>query len=247
MWEYRKNMARLRDLWGYALLVWKNTHEVEIFPRDFHFGNGILWFPMADFLWHSARCVVRWTCHSTNLVFRLLHDGNGCLLFYSTCPTTWRLQQRADGWLVFLFLYIPKIQAYYTWRHAYIEWMNALEWHGMGSYSTLGWLLLGLARSKDSFFFMSIVPWWLSKGVGGFTRSLKIFRTWDWHCTIHTPLTYLLMCVTNEWMICDVLVTWHDDKIFPGSFRSSLISCQHLIRLTSLPTTKPLSYLLLYL
>jgi len=60
------------------------------FPRNFHFSNGILGLQWQIFCGTAADDWFRWAPHSTNLGFRLLHDGNGCLLFYSTCPTTWR-------------------------------------------------------------------------------------------------------------------------------------------------------------
>jgi len=91
------------------------------FPRNFHFSNGILGLQWQIFCGTAADDWFRWAPHSTNLGFRLLHDGNGCLLSILLVPLLGASRQRADGWLVFLFLYIPKNQAYDTGRHACVQ------------------------------------------------------------------------------------------------------------------------------
>lgn len=117
------------------------------------FYNGFARSPMAKFpgrelnpLGHGSW--FGWTfSHSTNL-FRLffLHLGLGfCFLFF-LCLTFGAPfdSEQMDGWLDFLFLYIPKIQAYFTFDGTLVfndcmEWVNfalggggrdRLVWHG---------------------------------------------------------------------------------------------------------------------
>jgi hypothetical protein len=63
---------------------------------------------------------------STNLVFFLdfLHDGNGTLLSIFVVPLFGASfdSEQMDGWLDFLFLTNPKIQAYFTFDdHACVQ------------------------------------------------------------------------------------------------------------------------------
>lgn len=122
--EVRKEMARLTGYDGYALLVWKNTREVEFSSRR-------VFSTATAFLGHSWRnicgydsidlamdCDLRELFPSTGLCFRFFFCmTEGAFAFDSSCPTIWRapfsVASRLGGWLpLHSPLYIPQIQAY---------------------------------------------------------------------------------------------------------------------------------------
>jgi len=90
---------------GYALLVWKNTREMEFsLQTSFRFNNGIPRSLMAKYSWtrldrlrHGSR-VSKDLFPSTELCFRLfLHDGMGlCFLFFLSHYLARLFRQRAD-------------------------------------------------------------------------------------------------------------------------------------------------------
>jgi len=78
---------------------------------------------------------------STNLVLRLLHDGNGLYVFYSSCPTIVPRLMASSG-VAGIFLCTPKDSGVLTFAGTLVfndcmEWANILRrggdrlgWHG---------------------------------------------------------------------------------------------------------------------
>ena len=139
------------------------------------FSNPVPHSSMTDFLWHDLIDLTMGIWVSVNLSLRrtsfldFLHDGNG-LAFLFFLSNYWRLfPRRADWWLDFLFLYIPKIQAY-------LHLMTRLHWNGL---IFRDGVVIAWAGTVKRFIFLfsdqlchSLVA---IKRVGWFQRSSKTF------------------------------------------------------------------------